>query len=302
MKAPNLKALARAQFDALRKAVDGAGMRGVKGIHDASSRLLERTFAQAFRGRLKQNLTRNEIVTLAELTARRTAQEFLALGRHLVDNTAETLLSGAARAAHALGELRGSAAALEQRERIQHAADMRKMEIASLRGRAAAEAGVGASRWVRAKLGGMQIAEQRVDDAIEQALELHSNEYWRVVRVAKTEAAYAFNAAQDAGFSQAGIPGLYKRWTERVNDQTGEPMDSRVGIDSIVLHGQLALPGGTFVMPPDSRLTAMTYMVGRRWSHPPNRPNDRSVITPWTHGCGVPGWQWDEVGARRKYF
>jgi hypothetical protein len=146
----------------------------------------------------------------------------------------------------------------------------------------------------------MPIAEQRVDDAIERALEVHSGEYWRVVRVAKTEAAYAFNAAQDAAFSQADITGLWKRWTERVNDQTGAPMDNRVGIDSIVMHGQLAVPGATFWMPPDPRAPAV--MLGKRWAHPPNRPHDRSVITPWTRGCGVPGWQWDTVGARRRYL
>jgi hypothetical protein len=38
-----------------------------------------------------------------------------------------------------------------------------------------------------------------------------------------------------------GMPGVLMRWTEHVNDMTRQPLDKRVGKDSIALHGQLRL-------------------------------------------------------------
>jgi hypothetical protein len=102
-----------------------------------------------------------------------------------------------------------------------------------------------------------------------------------------------------------------RRWTEYVDDATGRPLDARVANDSLVLHGQVCfqpegatfegrstfLVGGTggFTMPPDGRVNAKLW--GKRYAHPPNRPNDRSRLVPWKPTWGVPAYM--VVGGQR---
>jgi len=117
--------------------------------------------------------------------------------------------------------------------------------------------------------------------------------WWQVERTIRTETSYAYNEAQAVAIGELAREhrGILLRWTELVDDTTGEPLDMRVGKDSLVLHGQLAPPGGVFVMPPDKR--APVGMIGQSWNHPPNRPNDRAVLTPWHPSWNIPGWRWD---------
>jgi hypothetical protein len=121
-----------------------------------------------------------------------------------------------------------------------------------------------------------------------------------VERIVRTETAFAYNAANDAAIIEYGRVDrrMMKRWTELVDDATGQPLDKRVGIDSVVLHAQVTRPDGVFTMPPDPR--APGSMVGRAWSHPPNRANDRAVIVPWHPSWGLPGWQW--IDGRRVWL
>ena len=115
-------------------------------------------------------------------------------------------------------------------------------------------------------------------------------EWWKIERATRTETSRVFNTMQDAVIQEASrdLPGLYTRWTELVDDYSRKPLDNRVGNDSIVLHGQVVRPGREFTMP-DSPL-APTQMVGQTWPYPPNRPNDRAVITPWMAEWGIPSW------------
>ncbi len=114
--------------------------------------------------------------------------------------------------------------------------------------------------------------------------------WWRVERLLRTETAYAFNAVADASVTKLAEQhrDVRKRWTERVDDRTGRPLDNRVAADSLVLHGQIAKPGGVFTMP--AAPGAPPKMVGLSWAFPPNRPNDRAVVLPWRPGWGIPGW------------
>jgi hypothetical protein len=82
---------------------------------------------------------------------------------------------------------------------------------------------------------------------------------------------------------------LMMRWTEHVDDEDGEPLDNRVGEDSIYMHGQLARPGGIFRMPPDADVHES--LLEGAWFHPPNRANDRGVLAPWRSHWGIPGWE-----------
>lgn len=115
---------------------------------------------------------------------------------------------------------------------------------------------------------------------------------WRMERIARTQGNLAFNRAAQLLAERARARGerTYLRWTEMIDDATGRPLDDRVGIDSIIMHGQVALPGGAFTMPTVAKAPA--YLAGRSWTAPPNRPNDRAVLTPWTPATGVKGWLW----------
>lgn len=122
------------------------------------------------------------------------------------------------------------------------------------------------------------------------------HEWWRILRIINTDSAFTYNLIRDDALKELSrsVSGLMRRWTEHVDDATGRPMDNRVGGDSLVLHGQLSPPGGVFIMPGWGTDKTSSRMVGRTWNHPPNRPHDRAVLTPWTPGRGVPGWILDD--------
>lgn len=129
---------------------------------------------------------------------------------------------------------------------------------------------------------------------------------YRAERIVRTETSWAWNTAHASALDDASelIPGLFRRWVEYVNDATGAPLDGRVANDSLVLHGQVSfqpqgatmearstfLVGGTggFEMPRDNRVNAKLW--GKRYAHPPNRPNDRSRIVGWKVDWPVPAY------------
>jgi hypothetical protein len=143
------------------------------------------------------------------------------------------------------------------------------------------------------------------DDAIDAVMDTIGGEWWQGERIVRTELAWADNAAISDGLRDMSkdFPDIRQRWEEYC-DADGEPMDDRVGVDSIAMHGQVAAVGGLFTMPatspfPDAKgkTDVPKSLVGRSWEFPPNRPNDRSVMSPWMKRWGIPGWQY--LGGRR---
>ncbi len=132
-----------------------------------------------------------------------------------------------------------------------------------------------------------------VTELVDQVGELADAQAWRVDRLVITETSYAYNLAQsdaiEALSHEHEYRGVMQRWTEHVTDG-GKPMDARVGADSIQMHGQVARPGGAFSAPAEWRIPGS-------WTHPPNRPRDRAVLTPWLRSWGVPAWMW-QAGRR----
>ena len=121
-------------------------------------------------------------------------------------------------------------------------------------------------------------------------------EWWQAERIMRTETAYAFNvtaadAVQDA---KSDLPDMMMRWSEHVDDATGQPLDKRVGVDSLAMHGQVVVAGGAFTMPPSAPngKSVAASLIGKQWTHPPNRPNDRAVVQPWRPHWGIPVWEW----------
>lgn len=135
-------------------------------------------------------------------------------------------------------------------------------------------------------------------EAVGRVMGVAGNEYWQAERIVRTEMSYAFSVAQrDAiGAAAKSDPGLWMRWTEHCSD-AGSPLDDRVGVDSLAMHGQVAQAGGSFTMPPSSPTgePVSASLVGQRWEHPPNRPHDRAVLAPWKPDWGAPGWKWEGI-------
>ena len=138
-------------------------------------------------------------------------------------------------------------------------------------------------------------------EAIDGVAEAIDGEWWQGERIVRTETAYAFNATHADGIAESAeeLPELKMRWEEHC-DAAGQPLDDRVGVDSIAMHGQVTGPGDVFTMPatapfPDKNgnTEVPDSLVGEEWEFPPNRPNDRSVLAPWMPDWGVPGWRYD---------
>lgn len=131
-------------------------------------------------------------------------------------------------------------------------------------------------------------------EAIDRVREVADLNWWQSERIVRTELAYAFNSAHADSIATASqeLKDLGKRWCEHVSDTTGLPMDNRVAIDSIVMHGQVTRAAGLFVMPPDDRVSAKVW--NKTFTSGPNRPNDRSITMPWRPHWGIPGWEWRE--------
>lgn len=149
---------------------------------------------------------------------------------------------------------------------------------------------------VRAEIKAALPTDKRIAEIVEAAGSAMDDQWWKVERVVRTETSVVYNDGQLAALKQAErfFPGLMQRWTEHVDDVTGAPLDPRVAADSMAMHGQVARVGGQFVCPAAPGVSAR--MAGKTWIHPPNRPNDRAVLTPWMRHWGIPGWIWQ--GAR----
>jgi hypothetical protein len=144
------------------------------------------------------------------------------------------------------------------------------------------------------------------EEAIRIIPEAAAAEWWQGERIVRTETAWAYNLGHADGIDEATevLPDLMKRWTEHVDDSTGQPLDDRVAPDSLAMHGQVTEADGEFGFPSDAE--GMTEKEISRmqergpWVAPPNRPNDRASLQPWRPGWGIPAWQL--VGGRRVWM
>jgi hypothetical protein len=167
---------------------------------------------------------------------------------------------------------------------------VRREQLEALRRKTAASVRAQIEAQTSARLGELLAAKTPAKELPTRMRAAVEGAHWRVVRAVRTEAAFAVNTAQADAIREAAceVPGLKQRWTELGDDFTGRPLDKKVGKDSIALHGQVAAPGESFVMPPDGP----AWLAGKTWPYPPNRPNDRAVLLPWMPGWGIPGWVW----------
>jgi len=154
---------------------------------------------------------------------------------------------------------------------------------------------------VEGDLANMLTTGQPTHRAIRQVMRTADAEWYQGERIVRTELSYAYNASHRdaiADESEALDGDLWMQWSEHVGED-GQPLDERVAVDSLAISGQVAPPGGAFTMPPTSRVPdakgrteVPAGLVGQTWSNPPNRPNDRAVLTPWRPHWAIPGWVW----------
>jgi hypothetical protein len=143
---------------------------------------------------------------------------------------------------------------------------------------------------VELELGAMLASGASTYDTVGTVTNIIQGERWRAERIVRTEVMHAYNSAHERGIIEASrsIPSLFSRWTENIDDLTGQAYDKRVAADSFALHGQIARPGGLFTMPPANLVSPKLW--GTQFRFPPNRPNDRATIIPWRPEWGVPGY------------
>lgn len=279
----NLRKRALAEHRAALLRAREQSARVAEAVHAQGTAALGKALSRSFGTSTTAPLAASTLHQIEQMARRGVTNTYVGVASKLAGR-AEQELQEAARALGQLMEsLHGYHAKLDlDAERVK--------QVQALRRRAVARTGALESADVTKRLSQLLVGKHRVMDAIAEAVTAHGEGSWRAARTAVTETSWAWNAEQEEGIEQLAseVPGLMKRWTERVDDATRQPMDNRVGIDSMVLHGQVTAPGGRFVMPNDPRAPAK--MIGKSWAHPPNRPHDRAVCAPWHPRWGVPGY------------
>lgn len=296
-KARTAEAYAKARAGA-HDVFDRKSLSPVQSFYDAETGHATNMLRRHFKGKMKEKFTAQYARPLRARLETHFAGVGKRMGAEMAEGAVPLLEEGVETTTALLGELGGLEAPSGLYEQVEalHASKLEQLRASS--GESLAEE-IGDETWQ-----GLRAAfeeETSVGDLVNLAGELMDGQAWKVERLVRTEASYGYNLAQAAAlraFPTEKGQLLWGRWTERVDDESGEPLDDRVGKDSIVLHGQVARPGGLYTMPVDA--LAPESMIGMQWAFPPNRPNDRAILLPWMRDWGVSGWVYQ--GGRRIYL
>jgi hypothetical protein len=102
-------------------------------------------------------------------------------------------------------------------------------------------------------------------------------ERWRAERIVRTELAYTYGAT-----SQATMETMRDKDMPELQKRLVATFDSRTGEDSEELDGQTVDVDSPFVWERETKHGVETV----EYDHPPNRPNDREVVIPWSEEWG----------------
>jgi len=283
----------RAQRARSDRVLDRLAMTPARRAFDQAQAGFSQSLLRAERGRLRED---------ADMRILRRFHGQISIGVHRAVGEVQQALNASTRDAlesslrsltRFLGETHGDAGPLDDDTLFRQIVSTRRAHIDALRTQAVARLRTTiADRVWKQTLEMAASGKHTIGEVVTAAGEVFDGQWWQIERTVRTEASYAFNVAQAEGVRELAKsnPQIMQRWTELVDDATGMPLDDRVGDDSLVMHGQVAPPGGAFTMPADPR--APGAMIGMSWTHPPNRPNDRAVLTPWLRGWAVPAWQY----------
>lgn len=303
---------ARARMD---RVIDRTAMRPAHTVFNVHGGEMGRAVRSSVRGQLMQEADHSIIRRLQGTVSAHIHALTQHLGSTLASSTRGTLEESLRGLTGFVNSVHGDAGSLNDNTVTRTIVSRRQMEIEVARKNAMARLAAELEQKIKRRLHDVAGTEgARVRDMVQAVNEELENQWWQIERVVRTESAIAYNTAQAAGIKElvrSGGPRAKKikmRWTELIDDATGMPFDDRVAPDSFAMHGQVAPIGGSFTMPPGlprgsvlgsgkKASRGFQKMVGMSWTQPPNRPNDRAVLTPWMKEWGIPGWVFQ--GGRR---
>jgi len=204
--------------------------------------------------------------------------------------TQEVLAEGVRNVSAFFGWVSGHRSLLDDESTVRAVLVQRRIQLDSMRHRTETLLASSVSRPVYANFQAALVQQIPVQQLAGKLADLTDAQFWQVERIVRTETALAYNAVQHDAMVELSRehPKLQRRWTEMVNDVTGQPMDARVAMDSMALHGQVTTVRGVFTMP--DKPGVPHGLLGKSWLYPPNRPNDRALVLPWEPTWGIPGW------------
>lgn len=292
----------RARLDRL---LDRRGVTPLKRLYDTAANAMVKQLRQTV-GRLPGSFTEHQQrLVLAQLKqgqaliSRRLAGE---LGDLTLEAQRESLRGLSQQLSSLERVFTGADVALpvEEAARFIGVIDKRRTSLLKMHNESMARYGARAVGDMEGALAEALVSGETPMQMIDRVQDVIDGEWWQAERIVRTETAWAYNATHRDGMEDAleELPDLKMQWVELVDD-AGNPMDERVGVDSLAMHGQVADVDGEFVMPATAPGGAKVSdsLVGQSWAFPPNRPNDRATVTPWRREWGVPGWSFK--GGRR---
>lgn len=297
-----------AHVERLNRAIDVGGVARLRKVYDQAQGDLERKITKSIKRSSSPFTVQQYRLMLAQLR-----QGQIEIARHLGDASAAATIETQTAAIQSLvatvkridkqhGTVTDIRMPIEEIARFAGVTHPKRSSLLVQNRASMAVHGAKLIRSLEGELAQSLAAGETNGDAIDRVAKRGDMEFWRAERIVRTEQAYAFNATQHAAVHETAksVGQLYERWTELVTD-SGSPMDDRVGADSVAMHGQVARPGESFVMPPWAATIHLTNrygkskvgpdLLGGSWDHPPNRPNDRATLMPWRPEWGVPGWR-----------
>jgi hypothetical protein len=303
---PQFLEVMEAHAQRMRRLTDQRGVARLKSIYDDAYATLHSRLKQVTRAGWKDSFTAYQHrVVLAQL---KVSQANLAgrLVGELKDVTKEAQVEAIRANAQDVRRLEkhftGAAIQLpvDETARLNQLVQLRRPMLDEMHRKAIIQWGANTFEKVNRSLVKSMAMQLTTDEAIDELPGAAEREWWQGERIVRTETAWAYNASTTDTLKEASeiLPDLKMRWTELVDDDTYEPLDPRVSVDSIAMHGQVATPGTPFRMParapaPDEKgnTEVPESLVGKTWLFPPNRPNDRSRLLPWRAHWGIPGWE-----------
>jgi hypothetical protein len=148
---------------------------------------------------------------------------------------------------------------------------------------------------------------ETVDQAIDRIEEVADVKWFQAERIVRTEQSFAYNATHIDGIKEIAqdVDDIYMRWTEFVTD-AGVPLDTRVGADSVLMHGQVARPGEGWTVPDEDEPVMIggkerkvsPSLLGKTVYAAPLRPNGRETVTAWRPSWG--GLAWTYINGRKE--
>lgn len=289
----------RAHLDRLGGLIERGSVPRLRKLYERSIADLQSKLAASIRGGAAPFTVQQHQVLLAQARAGM-ARISAGLGTTLGQQTAKVQEASALALIRDIKKIERKARGADVQLPIEQAAkfagvvDRRRTSLLRLNKASMAKYGTGVVSKMEQAMGQSLLTGETGYKAIDRITDVMDMEWWRAERIVRTETAWAYNATQMDATAEAArsMPDLMMRWTEMVADVTLTKLDSRVGDDSCAMHGQLARPGSLFYMPDDypANLTISPSLVGKAWTQPPNRPNDRAVLQPWR-----PGWGWGWV-------